>query len=69
MDVKLTELIAIGASVTANCVARLQHHVAKAREAGVDESTIQEAVQVGQMIRQGASARLDKDAVTFLKMT
>jgi hypothetical protein len=40
--------------------------VAKAREAGVDESSIQEAVRIGNMIRQGASARFDKDAASFL---
>ena len=40
--------------------------MAKAREAGVDESTIQEAIRIANMIRQGASAKFEKDAASFL---
>jgi len=67
MDTKTIELIAIGAAVTANCVTWLRHHVNAAREAGVEEVEIREAIRVGRMVRQGASATLDKEATSLLK--
>lgn len=38
MDTQMKELIAIGASVTANCVPCLRYHLKKVRETGVDEA-------------------------------
>lgn len=66
MDARSKELIAIGASVTANCVPCLRFHVNKAREAGVAETEIQEAVRVGRMVRRGAASQWDKEASTLL---
>jgi len=39
----------------------------KAREAGVDDTTIQEAVQVGRMVRKGAAARFDKETAAVVE--
>jgi AhpD family alkylhydroperoxidase len=66
MDELTTELIAIGASVTANCVACFHHHEKKAREAGADASQIREAVRVGRMVRRGAAKTWDKEARALL---
>lgn len=60
MDDRIKELIAIGASVTANCQPCLTHHVAKAREYGVDEQAISEAIAVARMVRKGAMAKMDR---------
>ena len=38
MDEKLKEMIAIGASVTANCIPCIQYHFAKALEIGITEA-------------------------------
>jgi AhpD family alkylhydroperoxidase len=60
IDIKVKELIAIGASVTANCQPCVKYHVAKAREMKIDEIEIQQAVEVGQMVRKGAAGQMDE---------
>ncbi len=60
MDVKTKELIAIGASVTANCQPCLKYHVGKAREFGADEQDIAEAIHLGQLVRKGAAGKMDR---------
>ncbi len=59
-DEKTKELIAIGASITANCHPCLDYHVAKARELGVGNDEILEATEVGKQVRRGASAKTDR---------
>lgn len=58
MDEKMRELIAIGASVSAHCQPCVTFHVAKARELGIGDELIQEAVAVGQMVERGAGAAM-----------
>jgi len=60
MDNRIKELIAVGASVTANCQPCLQYHVRKALDSGADEQEIAEAVEVGKMVRKGAASKMDK---------
>ena len=59
MDTKTKTLIAVGASVTANCQPCLQYHVSKARESGADDEEIAVAIAVAKGVRKGASAKLD----------
>ncbi len=54
------ELIAIGASITANCQPCLEYHVEKAKELGVDPEKIKDAIEVGKLVRKGASGKMDK---------
>lgn len=61
-DEKTRELVAVGAAITANCQPCLEYHVAKAREVGVGDDDILEAVKVGQQVRRGASAKMDRFA-------
>jgi len=58
MDNKTMELIAIGASVTAHCQPCLTYHVGKAREMGIDEQEIQEAVAVGHKVETGSMSAM-----------
>lgn len=68
LDERIRELIAVGASVTANCGRPcLEYHAAKARESGATEEEIREAVEVGKEVRKGASGSFDKFAFNFLK--
>ncbi len=60
MDARIEELIAIGASITANCKPCLEYHVARARENGANDQEIAEAVAVGKMVRKGAASQMDK---------
>lgn len=55
-----TELIAIGASVTANCLSCLEYHVGRAKACSVDEEEIAQAIEVGKMVRNGAAGKMDK---------
>lgn len=66
MDTQTKELIAIGVSVTGNCVPCLRFHLKKARETGVDEAKIQTAVKIGRMVRSGAASNWDEEAETLL---
>ena len=69
MDEKLKEMIAIGASVTANCVPCIKYHFAKAREVGVTDAEIISAVQVGKMVRKGAANKWDEEISALLSTT
>jgi AhpD family alkylhydroperoxidase len=62
MNQQTKELIAIGASVTANCQPCLEFHVGKAREYGAGEKDISMAVAVGKTVRKGAAAKMDEFA-------
>ena len=62
LDEKTQELVAIGASITANCQPCLEYHSAKARELGAADADILAAVAVGQQVRRGAAAKMDRFA-------
>ncbi len=62
LDLRIQELIAVGASVTANCQPCLQYHSAKALENGADAEEVADAVEVGKTVRKGAAAKFDKFA-------
>lgn len=56
---KVKELVAVGASITANCQPCLQHHVEKALGLGADSEEVKAAIEVGKRVRKGASAKMD----------
>jgi len=58
IDPKIKELIAIGASVSANCHPCVKYHVNKAREMAIDKKEIQQAIEVGKMVRKGAADQM-----------
>ena len=60
LDANIKELIAVGASVSANCHPCIKYHIAKAREMKINEAEIQQAVEVGQMVRKGAAGQMDE---------
>ncbi len=62
LDARIQELIAVGASVTANCQPCLQYHSARALENGADADDLADAIEVGRMVRKGAAAKFDKFA-------
>ena len=67
MDKKTTELIAVGASVTANCQPCLKYHLEEALKNGASEDEIAEAISVAKMVRRGATAKMDRFAAEVLK--
>jgi AhpD family alkylhydroperoxidase len=60
LDEKIKELIAVGASISANCHPCIKHHTAKAREMKIEDDEIQQAIEVGKMVRKGAAGQMDK---------
>ena len=60
IDNKTKELIAVGASITANCQPCLQYHKDKALEFGADAGEIVEAIEMGKQVRKGAGAKMDQ---------
>ena len=53
-------LIAVGASISANCQPCLEANIAKALENGADKQEIAESIEVGKMVRKGAASKMDK---------
>ena len=62
LDDRTKRLIAVGASITANCQPCLQTNITKALENGADEQEIAEAIEIGKMVRQAAASKMDKFA-------
>jgi AhpD family alkylhydroperoxidase len=65
LENRIVELIAVGASITANCQPCLQYHAKKALESGTDEQEIAEAIEIGRMVRKGAASKMDKFAASL----
>jgi AhpD family alkylhydroperoxidase len=59
-DEKVQELIAIGASVTAHCQPCFTYHLDKAKELGIAEGKIKNAVAVGESLQRGADSFMSK---------
>ncbi len=59
MNGKIGELIAVGASITANCQPCLQIHVGKALKSGASPQEVAAAIEIGNRVRKGAAAKMD----------
>ncbi len=59
-DERIQELIAIGASVTAHCQPCFTYHQNRAKELGVSEEKIKNAVAVGESLQRGADSFMSK---------
>jgi len=67
MDKRTKDLIAVGAAMAANCQPCLQKTVDIARAGGADEQDILDAVAVGNLIKNGAAAKMDGFASGMFK--
>lgn len=65
LDEEMMRLIAIGASVAANCQPCLQTNAARARECGAGEQEILTAIEVGKRVRKGAASKMDAFALSL----
>jgi AhpD family alkylhydroperoxidase len=65
LDVRTMRLIAVGASITANCQPCLQISVANAITQGISEQEIAEAIEVGKRVRHGAASKMDKYVISL----
>lgn len=60
LDEKIRELVAIGASITANCQPCLRSHVEKAVGCGARPEEVAAAIEIGNRVRKGAAAKMDE---------
>ena len=56
---KTAKLVAIGASVGANCGRCLRYHIEEARKAGATDVEIVDAMDVGAAVRTGAGVQVE----------
>lgn len=62
LDPKTKELVAIGASVVANCQPCLDYHVKEARKAGASDAEMADAISMARMVRKTVTEKTDKYA-------
>ena len=67
LDEHFMRLIAVGASVAANCQPCLEINITKAKECGADEDELAQAIWVGRMVRRGAASKMDKFIASLVK--
>lgn len=60
LDNRTIALISVGTSIGANCQPCLQYSVSVAREMGISEEDIREAIDAGRFVRKGAANKMDK---------
>lgn len=60
LDERIIRLIAVGASVAANCQPCLETNLKKALEERADEQEVAEAIAIGKMVRKGAASKMDR---------
>ena len=59
LENRIKALIAVGASITANCQPCLKSAAAMALESEANEQEIAEAIEVGKRVRAGAASKMD----------
>ena len=59
IDERTARLIAVGASVAANCEPCLGASLKRALDAGADQAEIADAIAVGRLVRKGAASNMD----------
>jgi AhpD family alkylhydroperoxidase len=62
----MRQLIAVGASVGANCHPCLEYNVGKAMEMSIDRDEIMMAIDVAKAVRKGAASSMDKLALNLV---
>jgi AhpD family alkylhydroperoxidase len=62
LDERVIRLIAVGASIAANCQPCLETNVTQALQCGIDQHEIASAIEVGKRVRQGAASKMDRFA-------
>ena len=66
LSTKDRELVALGAAIGSNCVSCIEHHIPEARNAGLSESQLAEAVLLADEVRQVPAAKVLETALTII---
>lgn len=60
LSTKIAELVAIGASIAANCQPCLKYHFDTAKKAGATDAEISAAIDIGQMVKAKPAEHIRK---------
>jgi len=60
LDSKTKELVCIAASVAGLCQPCFDHHLAKAKNLGIDETVIREVIRISQAVRKRGNEFMDE---------
>ena len=60
LDERTRKLIAVGASVACNCHPCLEYHLGQAQSMGIESDLLEEAIEAGRAVREGAAASMDR---------
>jgi AhpD family alkylhydroperoxidase len=69
LDDRTQALIAVDSAVGANRHSCLEHHVGRAREYGLPDDEIAEAIDAGKQVLKGAQEKMDRLAADLLGPT
>lgn len=67
LETRTRELIAIGASVAANCHFCMKYHVTLAHKSGIPENEIAEAIEIGKDVQKITQDKMESLANELLK--
>jgi AhpD family alkylhydroperoxidase len=59
LENRILALIAVGASVSANCQPCLERNIKTALKCGADPQQISQAIEIGKRVRHGAASKMD----------
>lgn len=62
LSLRERELVALGAAMGSNCIPCIEHHIPEARQAGLSDSQIREAVELADKVRQVPARNVLKTA-------
>jgi hypothetical protein len=60
MDEKQSILVSIGAAIACNCIPCYEHYYMKAKQSGISNADLYEAVSIGEKVKNGAAVVIGK---------
>ncbi len=69
LDNQTLALIAVGASIAANCQPCLEHNVRTALQCGAVSQQVAEAIDIGRRVKRSADSQMDKFALNINNVT
>jgi len=61
------ELVSLGAAIASNCIPCIEYHVPEARQAGLGDDQIREAVELAAKVRRVPAGQVLQTALALLK--
>lgn len=65
MNQKMEEMIALGAAYAVNCLVCMEYHSTKAREAGLTEEDLRDAIKIAEGVKAAAAKMTQKNAFSL----